>query len=330
MNYKRYLMLMKFFCLDQTEGWRLEDVCHKKVIKVEEKLDGSLIRFIPIGGKTFAKTKFSFESEQALMAQEIYNKDIILKEFVDWTLENNLAALFELISPMNRIVCLYPKTELRLLQIREEDTGNYLDIWKGDIAKKIPEGIIRAGRLETQPLDYWISLAKTLEGVEGWILTMMDESGNTQMLKLKTAWYLNLHGLVTDSISAPHKIVQMIINDQFENSYLQIPSDFVELREVMQKIEKVTMDWIRTTVQYCSECLKEFNPADRKTFALKYKEDKLFSIMMNTAKEPSNEELLLSNVKIYLSKKTSKLTDCITFLKGLGLDLNIKKEIELE
>lgn len=319
---KRYLMLRKFWMLNQTIGSMYDDVKNKEIKRVQDKVDGSMIRFVRIGDKAIAKTKFSFQSEQAQMAQEIYNTNERLREFVDKTLDLGYAAIFELESPMNRIVVLYPTTELILLQIRNEETGEYFDLLHSFKNLSLPPV---CSFIETKPLDEYVELCKTLQGKEGFVITFNDG----QMIKLKTDWYLNLHGLVTTGSEQPHKIVQMIMNNQFDDSYSQIPVDFTELRELMLKIEKVTMDWIRTTVEYCKKCLKEFNSADRKTFALKYKEDKFFSIMTNSFRD-SSDEAVLTNVKTYLSKRTSKLTDCINFLKEQGLDINIKKESELE
>jgi len=117
-------------------SWMLHDCRDYEVIRMSVKEDGSAIRFIKINGKLYAKTKFAFQSEQALMAMEIVENDLELKNFIEETIEKGFAALFEIVSPFNTIVLKYKNTELRLLQMREEETGLYLDIYNNDIVKK--------------------------------------------------------------------------------------------------------------------------------------------------------------------------------------------------
>ena len=59
-----------------------------------------------------AKTKVGFDNDQAIHANNILNSDEELKSFVKYTLDNRIAAIFELTSPANRIVVKYYDSKL--------------------------------------------------------------------------------------------------------------------------------------------------------------------------------------------------------------------------
>ena len=102
---KRFLHLHKFFNLNQCEDYLLDNLKDYTVTRVQDKLDGSLIRFVRFpNGKIRAKSKMSFESSQAKEAQKLLEEDENLYNFVSDTLDQGLAAIFEYVSPFNRIV----------------------------------------------------------------------------------------------------------------------------------------------------------------------------------------------------------------------------------
>jgi hypothetical protein len=113
---------------NRENSWMHDDVKHLDVMRVANKEDGSAIRFLLIDGVLVAKTKFSFESDQTVLSMQVVNNDSNLKKFILKTLELNLTALFELVSPLNKIVLSYNETDLKLLQLRDSN-GEYLDIY---------------------------------------------------------------------------------------------------------------------------------------------------------------------------------------------------------
>lgn len=124
--WERNILMNKFFNLNETKDWMLEDVQNKRVTRVQDKLDGSVISFVKLpSGKIVAKSKMSFDSDQAKMAQDIFDNSYELQGMVETIMNDNKTAIFELISPFNQIVLPYNETELRLLQIRDNKTGEY-------------------------------------------------------------------------------------------------------------------------------------------------------------------------------------------------------------
>jgi len=126
-EWDRFLALNKFFNVNQTIGSMYEDVAKETIIKVQDKLDGSMIMFVKFpNGAIRAKSKMSFISPQANIAQEILNKNKDLRTLVGSSLSSGDTCIFELTSPKNQIVLDYQNTELTLLQIRDID-GKYVD-----------------------------------------------------------------------------------------------------------------------------------------------------------------------------------------------------------
>lgn len=108
-------------------SWMYEDVKHKKIVRVQDKLDGSVISFVKFpNGVVRAKSKMSFISEQAKLSQSELIKNQKLCKFVESCVDMNLIPVFELCSPENQIVLEYQETELILLQVRNKNTGEYL------------------------------------------------------------------------------------------------------------------------------------------------------------------------------------------------------------
>jgi len=117
-------------------SWMYDDLKDLEVERVANKEDGSAIRFFILNGELRAKTKFSLEAEQAEIAMKVVENDARLKAFILKTLEKGLAALFEIVSPLNKIVLSYQETSLRLLQLRVEATGEYLNIYDNELVKE--------------------------------------------------------------------------------------------------------------------------------------------------------------------------------------------------
>jgi RNA ligase len=128
LTWERHILMNKFFNVGQTDGWLYDDLKNKKIVKVQDKLDGSVISFVKFpDGTVRAKSKMSFTSDQAVMAQKLYEDNSSLRMFIHEELEKGYVAIFELCSPENQIVLEYDKTELVLLQIRDSRDGSYLN-----------------------------------------------------------------------------------------------------------------------------------------------------------------------------------------------------------
>jgi len=304
-NNKRYLMLKKFFNINQTTGVMYDDVKNKQIKLVQEKADGSMIRFVNINGKIYAKSKFSFQSEQAKMAQEIYETNPLINEFVNKMLLKNLAPIFELVGPDNRIVISYPKNELVLLQVRDENTGEYYNIYNS-----FDKRIKRAEYINMHDLDLLISKSAKLKNIEGWVIIFNDNT----IIKLKTSWYFNLHNIITN-VNNSNNILSAIFNNKIDDVLSQLDENFIDIRNNINKLNSKVIEWISNTLNKITKLLKLLDTMSRKEFALEYKNNKLFSIVMRSIGK--NEEEIIDIIRNYGIKITSKLHNADKFIKNV-------------
>ena len=106
--YKRFLLMEKFFNINENESTLFDVIKDKKVKSVYLKEDGSIISFIELpNGKIAAKSKMSFESEQAIMAQKLFESNGNINKFVKDCISKDLSPIFEYVGPMNRVVVKY-------------------------------------------------------------------------------------------------------------------------------------------------------------------------------------------------------------------------------
>lgn len=313
---ERNLMLHKFFNIDQTEGYMLSQIQHKKIIRSQDKADGSMIRFVKVGEKILAKTKVSFENDQAAIAQNLMEKNSKLKAFVEETIEKGLSAIFEFVSPMNQIVLVYGETKLVLLQLRDESTGEYLDIYSNEIVKKHGVELVKAE--EIQSFDFYMEGQKSVTDREGWVLTLQDENGLLQLCKRKTQWYMDRHGLLTEGLARENHILAMILNETIDDAMaLVVEAD--PRRKYAEEIQKKVAVYLEKSLREVKEMMSEYNGV-RKDFALKFREAQWFSVAVKHL-DIKDEEKLYQAVKDRVLYQTKNLMEAKDFV---GKTLNVQ------
>jgi T4 RnlA family RNA ligase len=326
-TYRRFFMLHKFFNMGQVPGYLYHEVKDHKILKVQDKRDGSMISFVNINDNVYAKSKYSFQSEQAVVAQNIYNTNEGLRDFVDYSLNNNIQPIFELTSPMNQIVLRYSKTELKIIQLRDATTGMYVTTTK-DFRDMVFEiyGIEFADELplETYTFEKMIELRETITGIEGWVVT--TERG---MLKIKTEEYIRLHHLMTDSITKENEVIRMTLDEEIDDVLAEIPIDALELRFFVETISDGIIDHVNEFSEKIKEMyidMKTLYP-ERKDFAIACKPSEYFGLLMRAYHDPS-DEAIEKEVINYVKSKTSKLGLAKEYLKELCIDARFESKDE--
>ena len=208
----RFLMLPKFFGFNETKGWMLKDLQAKKLVHCGDKLDGSVVRFLRVGDRLLAKTKTSINGPHADLALSVLHANPSLLAFVTDTLDQGLAAIFELLSPEFKILLDYPEPALRLLQLRDEATGECLDCDSHALVQM--HGVAVTPSLGTVTLDDMIKAQATVTGVEGWVGRFDDGT----MAKFKTVWYEDMHDLNFEKNRSDKKIAQSALNDTIDDA----------------------------------------------------------------------------------------------------------------
>lgn len=233
--YNRYVLLEKFFNINQAPESLYSVVKNYKIKFINNKEDGSIATFIKLpNGKIVGKSKLGFDNDQANAINKIYHTNNDIKTFVDWCLNNDIIPIFEFVAPSNRIVLRYPADELILLRLRDLNIGKHLNI--KDYLDRIGTIRIAPFRDDVKDLDQLIELTATEVDKEGYVVTAEDEHGHDFFFKIKTPWYMERHGLLTEDIYRENVIIDYILSDKIDDVLGQIPEDEKEARERIFKI----------------------------------------------------------------------------------------------
>lgn len=277
--FNRYILLEKFFNLNQVPESMYSVVKDYKIKYVNNKEDGSIASFIKLpNGKVCGKSKMGFDNDQSNGINMIYKTNPDVKSLVDWTLDNEISAVFEYVAPHNRIVLRYAKEELILLRLRDNKTGRHIDI--KDHMDKV--GSIKIAPFEDDhTLDGLIELSQTALDREGWVVQFQ----NGHMIKIKTSEYQALHGLLTDDLYREHILIGYILDDKIDDILGQIPEEQKEAHERIHKMISVVKKAITEKSNEIEKLYDVFTKmGDRKAFATKYIRDPNFGFVMAMTK----------------------------------------------
>lgn len=287
--YKRYLLLDKFFNVEQTPCSMYSVVKDYKIKNIYNKEDGSIASFVRLpNGKVLGRSKTSFQSDQAIEIQKIYEKDGQIKQFVDFCMDEDIVPIFEFVSPQNRIVVPYANTELILLRMRDNKTGEYLNI--NDFAHKL-DGISVAASDEGKTLEDLINLKNVIEGKEGWII----QFENGKMVKLKTQWYIDRHRLFTEDLNRENTLIALIVDETIDDVLAQLeePTKKAEIEKTIEIVNKE----ISRMAHLVDELMVNYK-GDRKDFAIKYNKHPMFPIVMGIINGKDKVDLIKQRIKI--------------------------------
>jgi len=309
--FKRFLALQKFWNLNQVPETMYDKVKDLKVVNVADKVDGSLCQFVELpNGKIVGKTQNSFDNEQTEVINDLYSKNENIQNFVEWCFKKDYVAIFEYVSFMNRIVLEYDEPQLILLRVRNNSTGEYIDL--KDLEGV--DGIDIAEPDECNSLDYFVNLAKTIEDKEGWVITMVDESGQHVMVKVKGEWYCERHRLA-ESIERENDIIAMTLDEEIDDILGQMNPEYDKSKiDFINNIVKIVQSYVQERVKEVDDLVAKYD-GDRKDFAIRYKKDKNFAMAMQVINGRMSS---FDVVKQWLKKQTSKLEQARSFVKRKG------------
>jgi len=328
-EWQQNLALNKFFNVNQTVDWMYDDVKNKKLISIADKLDGSMITFVKLpNDEIVAKTKMSFISEQAAMAQSIYNENKNYQNFIKDCFSNYLTPIFEITSPHNQVVLAYENTQLSLLQIRKNESGDYYT--KDELKYVAHEFSIPLSKMYDDSilnLDSLLLLKETEEKIEGWVVTFDDG----QMAKIKTNWYLSLHSLVGDNVSRENILIKTILDENIDDVLAELKEGSEKRIFIENVVEKVTKYFSHTVHEILDLRSKYFNECNenKKDFALKYQNTDGFSIVMKTLRysDEEIEKAVEKELKTFIERKTNRLGDAQDFIKKIDEMSHLNVEI---
>lgn len=305
--WRRFFMLPKFFNINQVEATQYGNVKDKTILDATEKEDGSLVAFMMLpNDRIFAKTIGSFVSEQAQMAYNFLYAWEEKVEFVKMVLNAGWTPLFEYVSGPNRIVLKYSKEDLRFLGLRDNHNGEWIP------ACEIINTPFNTPEFEKNPdLDDLIRRAKIEEDKEGWVVRFPDG-----LMKIKTEWYFNLHGLRTENVFRADYVIRNYLEKTLDDLMSQL--DRKEDSDAFAFVDDVTNavdNYIAHVDKSVFELKEKFKGeyfSEWVSFAKDYHKAPYFGLARNLVETP--EDYNRRKIEMIL-KKTYRLKNAEQFVE---------------
>ena len=178
-EYKHYLLLPKFWEINQYNHCRYDLYKNKKIKNITIKEDGHLVSFLylPDGelisfGKHGIDQNVNINTNDFLEDKNYYN-------FIKKCLDNDIQPIFEHIDDTK--IVKYGKKDLILLKLRNNLNGKFLNINDFDTY-----GINVVDEIN-DTLDNLMIKSLNEQDIEGWIVHFDDDT----LLKVKTKWWVN-------------------------------------------------------------------------------------------------------------------------------------------
>ena len=258
----------KFF--NHGERKDLEEQYFNEDFRMFEKLDGSLLHFLPVNGEQRAMTKGGITdvSEQAERELSRMVEDIdVFKKVYERFYSMGYCIMFEYTSPINRIVIRHDKPSLTLIGVREIHTGEYypLDMFAEHL--RVPKA------QEFDPND--LHQVKEWKDKEGVVLVW--KSGYS--LKVKADDYVLKHK-TKDQLNQEKNVLQFVLDDSVDDlAGILDEDDFIAVKRFTEDVEKNITDFAGS-MNLLRETRKEWYGDDRKSHALDIKnQSKLIQII---------------------------------------------------
>jgi len=280
--------LTKFFNVGERDETLPENIDWTQVVRVMEKRDGSMVTPVLVNGAIRCKTKKSFETKEAALADELIYQSNDRYNWVKKLLLDGFTPTFEVTSPKYPIVVRYEKDELTLLHVRENITGHYLSDRElqslscpfpiaPNIINEFKSGGLRwpDGGFSFVDWKRFEHAAKTVEGIEGWVVQL----ASGEMFKIKTKWYCDLHHSVT--FTRWRDVARTVCADQSDDlkaAFRMVGRDIEPILIVERKIKakiQATEDEVNGVV-----AMGKDGGLDAKQMALKWKDHNLFGLIM--------------------------------------------------
>lgn len=195
----------KFFNVGERPETGLSSVNFEDAHQLLEKEDGSMIRpLVDPKGVLYLATKMGVTdiAEDAAKLLSRRQADFLRHDMV-W---RGLTPIFEYVSPTNKIVLNYEEPKLILLAVRNNLTGEYLNV-------PVPffDKVVAHGSVETKPEDF-VETIRKLEGREGVVIRFNDG----HMIKVKADEYVRIHK-VKDRIREDRHIADIIVHEEVDD-----------------------------------------------------------------------------------------------------------------
>lgn len=302
--YNRYLMLNKFWNINQVPDTLLPNLLNKKIKSIYIKEDGSLVSFIKLpNGDMITKTKMGFSNDQTNEVDRFKSEQVV--KFVNECFDKDYSTMWEYVSYKNKIVLDYKESNLILLRVRNNKTGEYLNV--NDFVGK---GFDVVKSVDFTNLEDILKYLETAENIEGYVITFDDD----YMVKAKGTWYFNRHQLLTEDANREDTIISMILNETIDDIRSQLDEKADAERILwIEDIEVIVRDFLAERVIEVDELVSKFT--NIKDFAITYRKDKNFGMAIKIIRKEADT---YDTVKEWLLLQTNKLEKARSFINRKG------------
>lgn len=295
------LPMQKFFNYGEHVGWGT-DMDLSSIVAVMDKLDGSLISTVISNGVTgewFLKSKTSFKSQQVIEAFALVNSPSYQNFWETLYYYSGLGCTvnMEYVSPTNQIVIGYDKPMLKVLNVRDMFTGEYVP--HSELIEQFGKDfVVSTFQLPSNPSDFMVE-AEKMTGIEGFVIVL----ANGLWFKHKTEAYCILHHL-KDSINNPKRLWEACVNETADDLRALFKDDPISIEKIgkMEVLAASVYNHVHKTV---NAFFNENKDLSRKDYAIKGQSelmaDGTFSLAMNLyiGREANVKEFLVKNYKRY-------------------------------
>lgn len=277
------------------------------VMWIEEKADGSLISsyISSTTGRLCLKSKGSLASDQAIEAEEWLGR----KENVDLNVSiyeitaAGYTVNMEWIGPTNRIVLNYPKSKLRILNVRAHQHGASVSKQTYGQYPDILDHWVEQVDFHNRPADFIRSIPDMVD-IEGFVIHFRNE-----VAKAKTTWYLALHK-TKDNVNSPRRLFEAVIEETTDDMKTLFHDDPTALK-LIADMEKFVQEKFNHMVDTVERFYERNKHLDRKSYAILGQEELKGTMFFG----------------LVMSKYVGKEFSYKSYLKGKWKQLGLKDEV---
>lgn len=296
----------KFFNLNETPFTMGLDYNDVELVMAKE--DGSLISSYIDKGFLGMKSKTSIDSVQACEALQVLRmtENKALHDYVKEMTAEGYTFNFEYVSPTNRIVLAYQTKGLVLLNVRCNDTGEYVPYSELFKIAELRPYLVQSYDIDTDS-DEFIQTIRGMEGIEGFIFVM---KGGLKF-KLKTAWYSALHH-TKDSINNNERLYESIVAGASDDLKAMFDGDEFAVTKI-NAFEAIHRKHLTESIEAITTLYEEIKGKDRKDYAVMAQTrlkatPGLFGVIMNFYEKgidydslvPRIDKVFMYNVKSHI------------------------------
>lgn len=206
----------KFFNLGEKFESMWENLPFHLPVRVEEKLDGSMIHPAYLGDDLVFMTKMGVTDVADMAMSHAKSRSVQgdVLGLCQYAMDNGYTPIFEYTGPFNRIVIGYPHEKLTLLACRHMVDGSYMLLEElTDLTAQF--GVPLVDFKLVMDFDSYQKHGKDEEGV-----VILWDSGHR--VKLKTEWYSELHR-AKEALLSDKKVLALCFSENYDDVSTTLP-----------------------------------------------------------------------------------------------------------